>query len=313
MIKAIEQTTTTFLLTIFLTLLHTLHFSTHAIRAIIDCLVRFRDYVEESLFITIFRPRALEEEMERLKKRANHVAVIWVPVNGLVNRLMSLNHIFDTSGRTSEEVQERAELGAMVADVERLMRWSKRAGIKELSFYDERGLLKKYQYDVLESLALTDIVGVRDSISLLPTNTGVDHVDLLPAFTLTYNAASPSLPSQTMRLNILSRRHGHQHLAQVARKLVDELRDQKNPERALDALNVKAVGEKITSTSIGPPDLIMVLGGRSLRLRGFPPWQLSLSEIYHGRSYSIWPYRVTYREFVTAMKIFGDCEQRKGT
>lgn len=107
------------------------------------------------------------------------------------------------------------------------------------------GLLKKHQYDVLESLAFTEVMTVRDSISLIPTNydDGLDHADLLPSFRLTTNAGNPD-KARSMRINILSRRHGHEHIADVTRKLVTRIRA-KDSDLSLNDLNVKIIGDQI--------------------------------------------------------------------
>ncbi|KAH9810598.1 Decaprenyl diphosphate synthase-like protein [Melampsora americana] len=318
MIQTIKRIGPALLLTIFFGIFHVLHLFTHATRVIIACGSRLRDILEDGLVLTRLKSTN-SNELSNLKKKPNHIAIIWVPINTTLNRLLLLKFLGYLFNRPSSKIeQERRqdlyEVNAMTNDLHRLITWAKVSGVQELSFYDERGLLKKYQYDVLESLASTYIVGVRDSVNLITTNQehGVDQENILPSFLITYNVhGANSKPKQTLRLNLLTRRHGHEHLVQVTRQLVNTLRD-KSSSLSLNDLNLKIIGEKICSTSIGPPDLIMVLGGRSLRFRGFPPWQLNLTEIYHGRSYSILPYRVTYREFMKAMKVYSDCEQRKG-
>lgn len=103
-------------------------------------------------------------------------------------------------------------------------------------------------------------------------------------------------------INLIDRQQGHQHLVKVTKALVEICNsNKKQPKLNLQDLNVKTIGEKIcctlpfplevfnktmlicfclrVATSIGLPDLMIVLGGRSLRFRGFPPWQLTLTEI----------------------------------
>ncbi|EGG08632.1 uncharacterized protein MELLADRAFT_77338 [Melampsora larici-populina 98AG31] len=302
------------ILTICLGILHILHLFTHATRVIIGCGTRLRDMLEDGLILAGFKSMN-SNEISTLKKKPNHIAIVWVPINTTLNRLFFFKFLFDRSSTSDpEKKQDLYEVNAMANDLQCLITWSKLSGVQEISFYDERGLLKKYQYDVLESLASTYIIGVRDSVELILPNQehGVDQADVLTSFLIKYNIhGSNSQPKQTLRLNILTRQHGHAHLVQVARQLVTSMRN-KDSSLSLNDLNVKIIGDQICSTSIGPPDLIMVLGGRSLRFRGFPPWQLNLAEIYHGRSYSILPYQVTYREFMAAMRVYSDCEQRKG-
>lgn len=47
----------------------------------------------------------------------------------------------------------------------------------------------------------------------------------------------------------------------------------------LSSLTTELVEEKVETGTFAEPDLLLVLGGPYLRLRGFPPWQIRLTEM----------------------------------
>lgn len=61
------------------------------------------------------------------------------------------------------------------------------------------------------------------------------------------------------------------------------------------------------------PEMLLVLGGLHLRLRGFSPWHIRICEIYHDRSLGLLgPPRLRYSAFRRAMDGFSGCERRWG-
>lgn len=45
------------------------------------------------------------------------------------------------------------------------------------------------------------------------------------------------------------------------------------------SLTTDLVEERVEAESLAEPDLLVVLGGPYLRLKGFPPWQIRLTEM----------------------------------
>jgi len=81
-----------------------------------------------------------------------------------------------------------------------------------------------------------------------------------------------------------------------------------------DDIDIKLLDEKIESSSkITEPDLLLVLGGPYLRLQGFPPWQIRLTEIFHQPSPAWLPSPdLTYQHLWDAMTSYQGSEQRIG-
>lgn len=341
-------------------LLHFLHLLTHSIRLIISIILRINDRFDQLLITLRLRTRNVRRDLRSIKKLPSHLAIIFIPINYQLNKYLDpkshskrigsfLNsNLSDPPQLTSEKdqqlelyrFQQDQELQSILENVSRILLWSMEAGIKEITFYDERGLLKSHKFQLIQFLSnIPTFIKGNDHISWASIEPKLtDEVEILSKFEISYqplavNSKKSSSPKprkrsesnsetnlvrqnthrKTIKINLIDRHQGHQHLAKVTRALVEIIKLNDQTKFNFDDLNVKTIGEKICSTSIGLPDLLLVLGGRSLRFRGFPPWQLTLTEIYHARSYGILPYQIQYREYLEALRVFGNCEQRVGT
>ncbi|KAL8277045.1 hypothetical protein RQP46_010579 [Phenoliferia psychrophenolica] len=122
---------------------------------------------------------------------------------------------------------------------------------------------------------------------------------------------SPSSSSTTasfLTVSLLSRLSGRPHLAHLAQQLSQRLQSSN-----LKKLPEGAVEEVVEASNLAEPDLLIVLGGPYLRLHGFPPWQVRLTEFYHHPSPS-WlpPPPLTYTVFRRALDLYGHAEKRLG-
>lgn len=88
-------------------------------------------------------------------------------------------------------------------------------------------------------------------------------------------AVSPPPPSSLL-INLLSRRAGRPQLALVAQEMAHGMRKGTFDS---ESLTTDVVEEKVEKGTFAEPDLLLVLGGPYLRLRGFPPWQIRLTEM----------------------------------
>ncbi|EGF98278.1 uncharacterized protein MELLADRAFT_113674 [Melampsora larici-populina 98AG31] len=123
--------------------------------------------------------------------------------------------------------------------------------IQELSFCDKRRIWKQCKYEILESFALTDMIGVRDLIKLTSSNQEheVNQADEQPSLSINYSIhGSNSKRKQTCGLNMLTRRHGHEPLVQIACQLITSMRNM-DSSPSLHDLNMKIIGDQICSTS----------------------------------------------------------------
>ena len=73
-------------------------------------------------------------------------------------------------------------------------------------------------------------------------------------------------------------------------------------------ISLDLVDTELSESTIGEPDLLIVYGPY-VKLSGFPPWQLRLTEIYHARDddgsakYLVW---------LQALKNYGKAQMRHG-
>jgi len=307
-------------------LLHLLHLISHAIKLAVSVIRRVLDETNELLIGCGVRRRDVQQDLRSLKKRPAHLAVISIPINYQLHRLFSPHafSLFPLDHFHRLRYQQLLELRAIFHNSSKIIRWSMQAGIKEITFYDERGLIKTHKIELIQHLANDPafmrgnekVSGIRIEPKL------AEEVAMMAKFEISYQqqigsathtTQADTSAHQCITINLIDRQQGHPHLVKVTKALVEICSsNSKQPILNLEDLNVKTIGEKICSTSIGMPDLMMVLGGRSLRFRGFPPWQLTLTEIYHARSYAILPYRLRYPEYLAALNLFSNCQQRVG-
>ncbi|CAD6586185.1 MAG: hypothetical protein CYPHOPRED_003441 [Cyphobasidiales sp. Tagirdzhanova-0007] len=136
------------------------------------------------------------------------------------------------------------------------------------------------------------------SLSAVPSNQDV------------FTIGPSTLVVDGLRISLLSLEDGKERIADVASGLA----------KAITAgflgkedVTVNLMQEKLYSSLCPEPELLIVLGGLHLRLRGFPPWHIRLSEIYHDSSLGLLgPPRLRYTAFQRAMNAYAGSEQRQG-
>ncbi|KAK4704927.1 hypothetical protein P7C70_g1293, partial [Phenoliferia sp. Uapishka_3] len=240
---------------------------------------------------------------------------------------------------------ETAEVEKLVQDLRLLLKWAEQLELESLAIYDEKGILDRNSEAVLATLSASfPLLSSRPSGNQLLGSTTfrlprqrVDHLkeELLEALvgrevdsgcgsseeacereeSVTFSASASTLVAPTiasgfnssnplfLTVNILSRLSGRPHLARIAQRLSESM-----GKKGLMNLPEGAVEEEIEE-----PDLLLVLGGPYLRLHGFPPWQVRLTEMYHHPSPS-WlpPPHLNYSIFRRALDLYGLAEMRVG-
>ncbi|KPV74071.1 uncharacterized protein RHOBADRAFT_54632 [Rhodotorula graminis WP1] len=272
---------------------------------------------------------ASDLEAARWRKLPRHLAVALVP------------------GRGGWDGQDALRI--KVDGVERLLGWCTELGVRTLSVYDETGLLVRHAARVAQELELA-VVGTQEDIEMegmatlgaqiaskdvepgAPDPGGAPPhaaaVVVLPdlaqddasSFTLV-DTASPPRPSSpipsaapsTPTLHLLSRAAGRPRLARLAARLAASGTGGTGGEGKKGELTAEEVAGAIDALPLGEPDLLLVLGGSYLRLLGFPPWQLRLTELHH-HSHPTWlpAVEVQYAHLRAALDTYGRAEMRLG-
>lgn len=106
--------------------------------------------------------------------------------------------------------------------------------------------------------------------------------------------SSNAMKAYGMRITLLSKDDGKHHLSTVARGLakatwagiltrdcidIDYAQRKVLGDFRIENTNAQRLTQSLTDTLCPEPDLMIVLGGLHLRLRGFSPWHARLCEI----------------------------------
>ncbi|GAA6022245.1 hypothetical protein JCM8202_001991 [Rhodotorula sphaerocarpa] len=247
-------------------------------------------------------------EEGRWTKVPRHLAVALVPVSGQGERRAVQRH---------------------VGVLQSLLSWSRQLGIATLSVYDETGAILRHATGHADALGMP-VVSSSDSAEAegivtlaepLWSSPKLGSLPSSPDGTSTPRSAqedasadssttlvAEETPSSRFHLNLLSRAAGRPRLAGLARELAYKA------QRTGKTLHSEQVSEAVDALPLDEPDLLLVLGGSYLRLRGFPPWQLRLTEMYH-HSWPAWfsrPPDLTYDILRRALDVYGRAEMRLG-
>ncbi|GAA5984990.1 hypothetical protein JCM10908_002480 [Rhodotorula pacifica] len=231
-------------------------------------------------------------------------------------------------GNRSREEDRKRHVGIL----ESLLHWSRQLGVATLSVYDETGALLRNAAGYAKGLDLQIVssdedIATEGMVTLAepwvtakrgaaspPASEGTrtprtadEDASADSSTTLVADETYAASPRQ-LRLNLLSRDAGRPRLARLAQELAVRARE------TGDDIQSEQIAEQIDALPLGEPDLLLVLGGSYLRLHGFPPWQLRLTEMYH-HSWPTWfskPPELTYDILRKALDVYGRAEMRLG-
>ncbi|GAA6058648.1 hypothetical protein JCM10212_004059 [Sporobolomyces blumeae] len=226
----------------------------------------------------------------------------------------------------------KGDVGAKMDQVDKLVRWSRELGIEQLVVYDRQGVLVSHAsriagLDAANSMVVKPIKGLRSLVKLMsaasPTPPKPDQVTNLPeeetassdgmsgSTTLVSDGASTPKAAPDLTLILIARDAGRPQLARLAQDLA-KARRAAGGER-IPPLTSEKVAEMIDSFPLPEPDLLFVFGGPYLRLSGFPPWQIRLSEMYHHPTPAWLPSpTLSYSMLRSALDVYGRAEMRLG-
>lgn len=228
------------------------------------------------------------------------------------------------------KAEEDGGLEALMDETAELCAWSAAAGIPLLSVYEKSGIMKSYMaalQDLVEQ-KLTSYFGPESSRPTLR----------LFAPNLAPMASSPAMKPQSTQngthqpdrphldLLLLSASDGRDTLVDLTRTLTEMAQAKKIRPKDItsDLINAEIVatttipgtepGEKTDSedSPSGEPDLVIIFGPY-VKLDGYPPWQIRLSEIFCvGGDVKNGSTRVEYQGFLRGLWRFAGAEMRFG-
>ncbi|KAK7183453.1 hypothetical protein DPSP01_010560 [Paraphaeosphaeria sporulosa] len=259
-----------------------------------------------SIFFRFRRSWRLFSYKVRGVLRHHHHTPEWI-VNDVKNVEQLPKHISVVlEHRDDDEDQGTAGLEGLVQDACEIAAWTASAGIPLLSIYERTGVLKNYvpQLHAAIEKNLESYFGTRrrptltvkapHTISYSPPGT--------PSTEPTENGATTSRPHLTVLL--LSEHDGRATLVDLTVTLASMAQKSDIDPKQID---IPLINAELSDYVSSEPDLL-VLFGPTVRLMGYPPWQLRLTEIFHLPDNK----GVNYLVFRKALGMFGKAEFRVG-
>lgn len=237
--------------------------------------------------------------------------------------------------------EEDGGLEALIDEVAELSAWSASAGIPLLSVYEKSGILKTYINSVQELVnqKLAAYFGPAPNAPSLRVFAS-NHPSTIPSSTsqaaaqTTNGALSTTSRQPHLDLLLLSATDGRDTLVDLTRTLAEMAQAQKISPKDITSnlinteisattaiaesrhLDGRGAAKSHKEVGAGEPDLVIVFGPY-VKLDGYPPWQIRLSEIYcvgdPGSDVSgTASTRVEYQAFLRGLWKFAGAEMRFG-
>ncbi|KAB2577795.1 Di-trans-poly-cis-decaprenylcistransferase-like protein [Lasiodiplodia theobromae] len=210
----------------------------------------------------------------------------------------------------NDDEQRGAGLEGLVNDISEVAAWCASAGIPALSVYEKTGILKNYLPATHRAISqrLESYFGAekKPTLSLRAPN--------LPSFSPPGTPPEPAAasshdangraPLSHLTILLLSADDGRSTLVDLTKTLTEM--SQRNKLAPSD-ISMELIDAEITESVMGEPDLLILFGPR-VELKGYPPWQVRLTEIYHTPDTS----SVSYQTFLRGLHKFAKAQMRFG-
>ncbi|KAJ5951475.1 uncharacterized protein N7479_009888 [Penicillium vulpinum] len=245
---------------------------THIIFGIVVRLLQAYHAVIDRIFAIVYHhhrtPELIRKDVKTLKRLPQHLSTI-----------LTLQ-------------KEDDALAVLMDEVAELAAWSSCSGIPQLSIYEKSGVLKSC-IPALHQIITTKLASYYGTPSHQP------NLQLYAPHHPVHRSA-PITPNPTLTILLLSSTDGRETLVDLTKTLAEMSQNGKlSPEDITPELVDAEISEITTrplvmdptlpDTVLKPePDLLLVFGPY-LKLDGYPPWQLRLTEMYctGGRSHGI--------------------------
>ncbi|KAF2088352.1 Undecaprenyl diphosphate synthase [Saccharata proteae CBS 121410] len=206
----------------------------------------------------------------------------------------------------NDEEASGAGLEDLVNDVSEVAAWCASAGIPALSVYEKTGILKSYVPQTHRKISRTfeSYFGpsLRPTLSLrAPHLPSYSPPETPPSGS---NPTDPSTQPTHLTILLLSADDGRNTLVDLTKTLAEmSQRGKLNPAD----ISAELVDAEITESVMGEPDLLLIFGPR-VELKGYPPWQVRLTEIFHSPD----NVGVNYQTFLKALHKYAKAQMRFG-
>ncbi|THX84543.1 nuclear undecaprenyl pyrophosphate synthase-like protein [Aureobasidium pullulans] len=232
-------------------------------------------------------PEYIQKDVHRLKKLPKHLSVIL---------------------ELDDDRHDNASLESLIHDVCEVAAWSACAGVPLLSIYEPSGVLKQSLPLVHRRISRTLAAYFGHDNPNKPTlSLGAPHMQSFspPASPKSNSSANSSKSPPHLSILLLSASDGRGTLVDLTKTLAEM--SQKGKLAPKD-ISMDLVDAELTESVMGEPDLLMLFAD-SVHLRGYPPWQLRLTEIFHVPDNN----GVGYQVFLRGLYKYAQAQMRFGS
>jgi len=201
---------------------------------------------------------------------------------------------------------EEAE-AAVVLSVERLASWCRVAGIRELTVYDNQGIISKHSDSIQEHLTVPTAAPSKNDFTvqypltppisrpLTPEHNTLGHQLNVSTMEFTSDSQEKTgLSAKPLHLHVVSYAASKGAIASTASSLARDYsrkRSKKSTPKAAFTLTIEAMDSILEGAEgFSSPDLMILhpllpsaYNQTPIELHGFPPWQIRLTEIYYDK------------------------------
>ncbi|KAH7086859.1 di-trans,poly-cis-decaprenylcistransferase [Paraphoma chrysanthemicola] len=231
-------------------------------------------------------PEFIAGDVSHLEKLPKHLSVI-----------VELNE--------DDEQQGNAGLEGLMNDVCEVAAWAASAGIGFLSVYERTGVLKNYlpqtHTHIEQTLELYFGASRKPTLSLRAPHLSSYSPPTTPPQTAFSNGTTER---KHLTVLLLSEHDGRDTIVDLTRTLAEMA--QRGDVRQ-EQINMDLIDAQLSDHVSSEPDLL-ILFSPTVQLKGYPPWQLRLTEIFHLPDNK----GVNYQVFLRALYNFAKVEMRLG-
>ncbi|KAF8467711.1 Decaprenyl diphosphate synthase-like protein [Kalaharituber pfeilii] len=260
---------------LILAIIHLIYTIYHRIRYVYNLIV---SRVYSMLYYHHRTPQLIQKDVRGLGRLPNHLSIILD---------------YDKNDRVSG-------LDTLIDDVAEIACWCASAGIPMLSVYEQTGVLKGYITTSHRAIAqrLHAYFGKeRPTLRVRAPHS--------PAFTNGDTPAdSAELEDADLEILFISEEDGRESLVDLTRTLCEMAQRGKI---SVGDVTQDLIDAEISGTLMTEPDLLIIFNP-SVNLKGYPPWQIRLTEMFYVRDNE----GVRYQIFLRAMYKYAKAEMRFG-
>ncbi|KAL8777637.1 MAG: hypothetical protein Q9213_007775 [Squamulea squamosa] len=256
-----------------------------AMHMVFSIYIRFRQafyIVLDRIFAVLYyhhrAPELIRQDIRGLERLPQHLSVIL---------------------EIKQEEHGLVGLGKLLDEVAEISAWCTGAGIPLLSVYERTGILKDHieRTHRVASSKLRSYFGRH-----VPTlQIQAPHI---PSFLDGNESNRASSSAGHLSIILLSEEDGRATLVDLTKTLTEM--SQRNKLSA-DDISVELIDAEISESVMAEPDLL-ILFGPYVKLQGYPPWQVRLTEIYHSQDNC----GVGYQVFLRALYKFAKAQMKFG-